>query len=265
MKIILITTILTILLLNNLKSQTVDGDPNYGIYHEKADVSIQGSQFAQDGFQIAKDKQQKKLFNKQKRLSLSPREKALKMKQDSAQNLNSLQKRKLKKIEKKEKKLEKLKGSFETDSATNKQMWTPTKKRSFKPFSIFKIHKKTNSENVADATRGSKKNMSKEQKKLTRINKKYALDSLEKDAKFKAESGFAISGIQYIRYKKALRKEYLLKKKTKKIYKKALLDIQSKSTKKMMKERAKENKKRDKKRSRKMLFRKITSFITFWN
>jgi len=265
MKIFFAIVLFTIICLLKTNAQTVDGDPNYGIYDKNAEVSESGTQFSKDGFQIAKNKQQKKMLKKQKKLSLSPREKAIKMKQEEGGKLSFMEQRRANKIAKKEKKMEKLKGTFETDSASNKQMWTPVKKRHFRPFSIFRLPKKSNSDKIADATRGKNKDMSKEQKKLMRIEKRYSLDSLEKDAKFKAESGFAISPIQIFRYRKALRKDYLYAKKTKKIYKKALMDIQSKSTKKMMKQRAKENKKRDKKRSRKMWFKKMKGIITFWD
>jgi len=276
---IFITIIISILFLNIIEAQ----DDPFGIYHKEANVAEQGTQFTDDGFKLKMSKEQKKMYKKQKRLALSPKERALKTKQASGITpLTSSEERKMKKIEKKEKKLEKLKSQFKKDStgkltytpkgngkfkkdSTGKEVWTPTKQRHFRPLSIFKRHKKSVGDIAADATRGKNKEKTGEQNKLTRLNEKYGLDSLDRDVKMKAERGVPLTTFQYIRYRKALRNEYLLKKKTKKIYAKAIIDMQSKTTQKMMKKRAKENKQRDKKRNRKMFYRRMRTIITFWN
>ncbi len=264
----IIFLVIVIFIFKNISAQTVDGDPNYGIYSKNADVSPSGKQFTTDGFTIKQNKKQEKNYKKQKNFSLTWEEKALIYRRDNPDPnspLTAAEQIRIKKIEKKQKKLDKLKGEFKLDSATNKQMWTPSKKTNYNPFSYMRLPKKKASDEVADATRGETKDMSKEQKKLVKINKKYGLDSLERDAKFKAQSGFPITAYQEILYKRAIKKEALLKEKTKKIHLQAIYDMQDKSTQKMMKERAKENKKRDKKRSRNLLFRKIRAYITFWN
>jgi len=238
---------------------------SYGVEHKEAPYSLSGTQFTEDGFTIKGNKQEKKLVKKQKKYSLTPKEKAIKLRKESGDTLNFVEEIRYKKISRKEKKFEKLKGEFTTDSATSKVSWSPVKKRSFNPFALFKISKKKKPSEASDATRGENKNKTKEQKKLDRWNKKFNLDSTETSIKGKAESGFPLSPLQVHVYKKALRKEYKLKKKTDKLYKKALLNIQADNTKKMMKKSAKKAKKRDNKRSRKLFFKKVWRSVSFWN
>lgn len=246
----------------------IDGDvtdENYGVIHKDAPYSLSGTQFSEDGFTVKSNKYEKKLLRKQKKYSLSPKEKAIKLRKESGDTLSVFEELKYKKISRKEKKLDKLQGEFETDSSTQKVSWSPVKKRSLNPFKMFKFERKSKSDEISDQTRGEDSQKSKEQRKLDRWSKKYDLNENETDIKGKAESGFALSPLQIVTYKKALRKEYRLNKKTDKLYKKALMNIQSESSKKMMKKSAKKTKKRDKQRARKKVYRKIWGTIKFWD
>jgi hypothetical protein len=286
-------------------------------------IEMEGDQFSFDGMKMDQSKMEEKFLKKQKKYTLSPKEKALKKRVEENDSLSFSDKREIKKIEKKEKKLEKLidkygkksddyeeketadssktaeiqekyaltdeeidikikqqngdtltdeeaktlkkiekkekkleKNGLEYSEGTDERpelLTVPTKKRSFGDF--FKKYKFS----VKKRTK-----VSKDQRKLTRLNKRCELNEEETDAKGKAESGYPLSLAQSRAYKKALLKDEKFDKKSKKIQQKQFKSIQTKEVQKRMKKNEKETKKRDNKRSRKKILKKIKYTLMFW-
>lgn len=75
-------------------------------------VEMKGDQFSFDGMKMNQSKMEAKFLKKQKKYSLTPKEKALKKRIEDGDSVSSKDQRDYKKIEKKEKKLEKLKDKY---------------------------------------------------------------------------------------------------------------------------------------------------------
>jgi len=333
-------------------------DANYGKFQKDKEVSVSGTQLDQDGFQISKSKQQKKFIKKQKKYSLTSKERELKLRSENGEDLSFWEKRTLNKIKKKEDKKKeflnkykpdttnsngsidttasklslsitekniiakkdtaqkltfaekieyrkairrqkqiekrnykdsiKLANSFITPEEQNildlkdsdstltkdekkiyknakkkkkkadkveakrkkdklkKQGWTAQRVTGFRLRYLLPAPKSQKAKDKA-RKREQRRHMTKEQKKIERLKKKYALSDKEKDAYNKGSSGVPLSYSDKKRYKRAVWKEWKYKEKVKKVYLKALEDRQSKNTKKMMKKSKKKTKRENKK------------------
>jgi len=146
---------------------------------------------------------------------------------------------------KKQKKVDKIESKRKKDKL-KKQGWTAQRVTGFRLRYLLPAPKSQKAKNKA-RTRAQRKHMTKEQKKIERIKKKYALSDNEKDAYNKGSSGVLLSYTDKKRYKRAVWKEWKYKKEVKKVYLKAFEDHQSKNTKKMMKKSKRKTKKENKK------------------
>ncbi len=158
--------------------------------------------------------------------------------------LTKTEKKTYRSAKKKQKKADKIEKKRVKDKLL-KQGWTVNRVTGFKLRYLLPAPRSQKAKERA-REKNRKKHLTKEQKKIERIQKKYAISDKEKDAYNKGSSGYPLNFTEKRRYKRAVWKHWKSEKEIKKVYLKALKDRQSDNTKKMLDASKKRTKKKDK-------------------